>query len=73
MSKFVTALTFVLAVSAHASFADAGAKRAPVAAPPAAHKATKTKKIEPATAMNSANSQCKKYFALTGTVISVPC
>ena len=73
MNRYVTAVALVVALSGHASLANAGPKRAPVATPPVAQKAKKSTKAEQATAMNSAHSQCKKYFALTGTVISVPC
>jgi|KBSSwiStaDraftv2_1062776.scaffolds.fasta_scaffold6082048_1 hypothetical protein len=73
MSKFVTALAFILALSAQATLASAGPKRPPPVAPPAAQKAKKAKKVEQPTAMNSAHSQCKKYFALTGALITVPC
>jgi hypothetical protein len=74
MSRYVTALVFIFAIPTHATLASAGSKRPPAAAPPVAQKAKKaTKKGEQPTAMNSAQSQCKKYFALTGTVISVPC
>ena len=73
MNRYVTAVALVVALSGHASLANAEPKRAPVATPPIAQKAKKSTKIEQGTAMNSAHSQCKKYFALTGTVISVPC
>ena len=76
MSKFVTALAFILALSAQATLASAGPKRPPAAAPPVAQKAKKAKKakkVEQPTTMNSAHSQCKKYFALTGALITVPC
>jgi hypothetical protein len=73
MSKFVTAFAFILALSAQATLASAGPKRPPAAAPPVAQKAKKAKKVEQPTAMNSAHSQCKKYFALTGALITVPC
>ena len=73
MNRYVTAVALVVALSGHASLANAGPKRAPVATPPVAQKAKKSTKIEQGTAMNSAHSQCKKYFALTGTLIAVPC
>ena len=73
MNRYVTAVALVVALSGHASLANAGLKRAAVAAPLVAQKAKKSTKAEQATAMNSAHAQCKKYFALTGTVISVPC
>ena len=49
MSRFVTALVFILALSAQATLANAGPKRPPAAAPPVAQKA---KKVEQSTAMN---------------------
>ena len=73
MSRFVTVLVFILALSAQATLASAGPKRPPAAAPPVAQKTKKAKKVEQPTAMNSAHSQCKKYFALTGALITVPC
>jgi hypothetical protein len=72
MSRFVTVFVFILALCAQATLASAAPKRPPAAAPPVAQK-TKKAKVEQPTAMNSAHSQCKKYFALTGTLINVPC
>ena len=74
MNKAFLALVLVLSVSAQPALAGrSGASRLAADAPKA--KVTEKARSTPTTTANAGNAECekKKYFALIGRLVTVPC
>ena len=72
MNKALVALVLVLAVSAQPALAaKSGASRHAAEAPK--EKVTEEPRYQRATVGNTGSSECKKYFALIGSLVTVPC
>ena len=66
MNKAIVALVLVLALSAQPALAGkAGARHT--------SKAIEEPRSNRATVANAGHAECKKYFALIGSLVSVPC
>lgn len=69
MNKAIVALVLVLALSAQPALAGkAGARHTADAS-----KAIEEPRSNRATVANAGHAECKKYFALIGSLVSVPC
>ena len=72
MNKAFIALVLVLAVSAQPALAaKAGASRHAADSPKV--KVTEEPRYQRATVANARHAECKKYFALIGSLVTVPC
>jgi hypothetical protein len=70
MNKALAALVLILAVSTQPALAGrAGASRHTADA----RKVKEEPRYTRATVANSAGAECKKYFALIGSLVTVPC
>jgi hypothetical protein len=69
MNKIIVSVVLVFGILTQPALAStSGPKRPPAAAAQKAKAADKT-----TTAMHSTPSQCKRYFALIGALVAVPC
>ena len=68
MNKIIVTVVFVFAALTQSALASAGVAKHPPAAT-----AQKVKALEKTATLHSAHSQCKKYFALIGALVTVPC
>ena len=72
MNKALVALVLVLAVSTQPALAGkSGASRHGADTPKV--KVTEEPRYQHATVGNAGHSECKKYFALIGSLVTVPC
>jgi hypothetical protein len=71
MNKAFVALVLVLAVSAQPALAGKGGASRRADAPKV--KVAEEPRYQPATVGNGGHSKCKKYFALIGSLVEVPC
>lgn len=70
MNKAITALVLVLAFSAQPALAGKSGRHAADAPKP---KETEQAHFQRAAMSNAGRVECKKYFALIGGLVSVPC
>jgi hypothetical protein len=69
MNKIIVSVVLVFGMLSQPALAStSGSKRPPAATAQKVKAADKT-----TTAMHSATSQCRKYFALIGALVAVPC
>lgn len=72
MNKAIVTLVLILAASAQPALAGrSGAGRHAAEAPKA--KTAAEPRYQPATATDAGHAACKKYFALIGSLVTVPC
>jgi uncharacterized protein YdeI (BOF family) len=72
MNKALVALVLVLAVSAQPALAGKGGPSRRAADAPKV-KVTEEPRYQRATVANAGHAECKKYFALIGSLVTVPC
>jgi hypothetical protein len=69
MNKIIVSVVLIFGILSQPALASTSGSKHPLAAP-----AQKVKAADKtATAMHSSPSQCKKYFALIGALVAVPC